>query len=62
MIEEGEQVRAAFAISLSQAAGIAGDGCQRHHRVEFAFQPVSIVAACGLRQMMAPPGQHEGSQ
>jgi hypothetical protein len=62
VFEEGEQVSAELAISLSQSAAIASGGHQRHHRVEVAFQPLSVLASRGFDQMPPPPGQHERPQ
>ena len=62
MVEEGEEVTADLAVSLSQALAISVGGCERHHRVEFAFHPLAVLVACAFGQMMSPPGHHERAQ
>src|SRR5271166_7000066 len=43
MVEEGEQVNADLAVSLTQSPAIAVGRRQGHHRVEFALHPLALL-------------------
>ena len=62
MVEEGEQVRAELAVSLSQALAVAVGGRQRHDGVERAFEAPAVFAPGAWGQVAAPPGEHNGAQ
>ena len=62
MVEEGEQVRAELAVSLSQALAVAVGRGQPHDGVKRALEAPAVFAPGAWGQVTAPPGEHDSTQ
>ena len=62
MVEEGEQVRAVLAVSLSQTLAVTVGGCERHDGVERTLETPAVFAPGAWSQVPAASGEHDSAQ
>ncbi len=62
MVEEGEQVRAEFAVSLSQALAVTVGRSQRHDGVERTLEAPVVFAPGARGEVAVPLCEHCGPQ